>query len=56
MTCPRCKKDMLRHHTHSERDRRWVTTRCAECGWVDTITWVEKPSTKRRTTTDKRQD
>jgi hypothetical protein len=40
MTCPQCQKDTLRHHTHSEGDRRWVTTRCAECGWVDTTSWV----------------
>src|SRR5262245_16625484 len=40
MTCPRCKKDSLRHHSRAERGRRWVTTRCAECGWVDTTSWV----------------
>jgi DNA-directed RNA polymerase subunit RPC12/RpoP len=57
MTCPRCKKDTLRHHTHSERDRRRVTTRCAECGWVDTTSWVEKrPASKRRTGEDGRRD
>jgi CheY-like chemotaxis protein len=42
MNCPSCKKDTLRHHTHSDGQRRWVTTRCVECGWVETTSWVER--------------
>jgi CheY-like chemotaxis protein len=42
MNCPNCHKDTLRPHTHSDGKRRWVTTRCAECGWVDTTSWTER--------------
>jgi hypothetical protein len=37
-------------HTYSEGEQRWVTTHCAECGWVDTTSWIEKqpPGTERR--------
>jgi transposase-like protein len=47
--CPYCNKDTLRHHTHSDGDRRWVTARCTDCGWVDTTSWIEKrPSLKEQ--------
>ena len=49
MNCPNCHKDTLRPHTYSDGNRRWVTTRCAECGWVDTTSWIEKrPPVKER--------
>src|SRR5262249_19810292 len=35
MNCPSCQKDTLTHHSRSEGDRRWVTTRCSACGYVD---------------------
>src|SRR5262249_15364667 len=35
MNCPSCKNDTLTHHSRSEGDRRWVTTRCCTCGYVD---------------------
>jgi hypothetical protein len=35
---------------HSDGERRWVTTRCAECGWVETTRWIGKqpPQKERR--------
>ena len=57
MNCPNCKKDTLRPHTHSDGNRRWVTTRCAECGWVDTTSWIEKrPPVKERRGKSRGQD
>ena len=49
MNCPNCHKDTLRPHTYSDGNRRRVKTRCAECGWVDTTSWIEKrPPVKER--------
>jgi hypothetical protein len=44
---PGCKKDTLRHHTYSEGERRWVTPRCLECVWVETMALIEKRLTPR---------
>src|SRR5262249_39632884 len=35
MNCPSCKNDTLTHHSRSQGDQRWVTTRCSACGYVD---------------------
>jgi hypothetical protein len=57
MNCPNCHKDTLRPHTHSDGKRRWVTNRCAECGWVDTTSWIEKrPPVKERRGKSRGQD
>jgi len=35
MNCPTCKNDTLTHHSHYEDGRRWITSRCFTCGYVD---------------------
>src|SRR5262249_47478459 len=35
VNCPSCQNDTLTHHSRSEGGRRWVTTRCSACGYVD---------------------
>jgi hypothetical protein len=42
VNCPSCKRDRLRPHVDSDGQRRWLTIRCAKCGWVDTTSWIEK--------------
>jgi uncharacterized Zn finger protein len=57
MNCPSCNGDTLRSHTHSDGERRWVTNRCAECGWVDTTSWIDErrpPKANQRPTPKER--